>query len=37
VILEIRAGAGGQEAALWAGDLFEMQLHGIGSCTARFV
>jgi peptide chain release factor 1 len=24
VILEIRAGAGGQEAALWAGDLFEM-------------
>ena len=24
VIVEIRAGAGGQEAALWAGDLFEM-------------
>jgi peptide chain release factor 1 len=24
VLLEIRAGAGGQEAALWAGDLFEM-------------
>jgi peptide chain release factor 1 len=24
LILEIRAGAGGQEAALWAGDLFEM-------------
>ncbi|HWC32619.1 MAG TPA: peptide chain release factor 1 [Actinomycetota bacterium] len=24
VVLEIRAGAGGQEAALWAGDLFEM-------------
>ena len=24
VILEIRGGAGGQEAALWAGDLFEM-------------
>ena len=27
VILEIRAGAGGQEAALWAGDLFEMYQH----------
>jgi peptide chain release factor 1 len=27
VILEIRAGAGGQEAALWAGDLFEMYRH----------
>ncbi|MEX0989379.1 MAG: peptide chain release factor 1 [Actinomycetota bacterium] len=24
LLLEIRAGAGGQEAALWAGDLFEM-------------
>jgi peptide chain release factor 1 len=24
VILEVRAGAGGQEAALWAGELFEM-------------
>jgi peptide chain release factor 1 len=24
LIMEIRAGAGGQEAALWAGDLFEM-------------
>ncbi|MBI4260777.1 MAG: peptide chain release factor 1 [Actinobacteria bacterium] len=24
VVVEIRAGAGGQEAALWAGDLFEM-------------
>src|SRR5712691_11549100 len=24
LILEIRAGAGGEEAALWAGDLFEM-------------
>src|SRR4051794_2371099 len=24
VIVEIRAGAGGQEAALWAGDLYEM-------------
>jgi peptide chain release factor 1 len=24
VVLEIRAGAGGQEAALWAGELFEM-------------
>ena len=24
VVLEIRAGAGGQEAALWAGDLYEM-------------
>src|SRR5262249_48406465 len=24
LIVEIRAGAGGQEAALWAGDLFEM-------------
>jgi peptide chain release factor 1 len=24
IIVEIRAGAGGQEAALWAGDLFEM-------------
>ena len=27
LILEIRAGAGGQEAALWAGDLFEMYRH----------
>jgi peptide chain release factor 1 len=27
LILEIRAGAGGQEAALWAGDLFEMYQH----------
>jgi peptide chain release factor 1 len=27
LILEIRAGAGGQEAALWAGDLFEMFRH----------
>ena len=24
IVVEIRAGAGGQEAALWAGDLFEM-------------
>src|SRR5207342_670016 len=24
VIVEVRAGAGGQEAALWAGDLYEM-------------
>ena len=24
VVVEIRAGAGGQEAALWAGELFEM-------------
>ena len=27
VLLEIRAGAGGQEAALWAGELFEMYRH----------
>ncbi len=27
LILEIRAGAGGQEAALWAGDLFDMYRH----------
>jgi peptide chain release factor 1 len=27
VIVEIRAGAGGQEAALWAGELFEMYRH----------
>jgi peptide chain release factor 1 len=27
LIVEIRAGAGGQEAALWAGDLFEMYRH----------
>ncbi|MBA3364031.1 MAG: peptide chain release factor 1 [Actinomycetota bacterium] len=27
LIVEIRAGAGGQEAALWAGDLFEMYQH----------
>jgi peptide chain release factor 1 len=27
VLVEIRAGAGGQEAALWAGDLFEMYRH----------
>jgi peptide chain release factor 1 len=27
VLVEIRAGAGGQEAALWAGELFEMYLH----------
>ncbi|MBI3648312.1 MAG: peptide chain release factor 1 [Actinobacteria bacterium] len=27
VILEVRAGAGGQEAALWAGELFEMYRH----------
>src|SRR5437763_15124718 len=27
VILEIRAGAGGQEAALWAGELLEMYRH----------
>jgi peptide chain release factor 1 len=27
LILEIRAGAGGEEAALWAGDLFEMYRH----------
>jgi peptide chain release factor 1 len=27
VILEIRAGTGGEEAALWAGDLFEMYRH----------
>jgi peptide chain release factor 1 len=27
LILEIRAGAGGQEAALWAGQLFEMYRH----------
>ena len=27
VIVEIRGGAGGQEAALWAGDLFEMYRH----------
>jgi peptide chain release factor 1 len=27
LLLEIRAGAGGQEAALWAGDLFEMYRH----------
>ena len=27
VVVEIRAGAGGQEAALWAGDLFEMYQH----------
>ncbi|HET9671752.1 MAG TPA: PCRF domain-containing protein, partial [Actinomycetota bacterium] len=27
LIVEIRAGAGGEEAALWAGDLFEMYRH----------
>ena len=27
LIVEIRAGTGGQEAALWAGDLFEMYRH----------
>jgi peptide chain release factor 1 len=27
VLVEIRAGAGGQEAALWAGELFEMYRH----------
>ena len=27
VIVEIRAGAGGEEAALWAGELFEMYRH----------
>jgi peptide chain release factor 1 len=27
VLLEIRAGAGGQEAALWAGELFELYRH----------
>ncbi len=27
LIVEIRAGAGGQEAALWAGDLYEMYRH----------
>ncbi|HZD78599.1 MAG TPA: peptide chain release factor 1 [Actinomycetota bacterium] len=27
VVLEIRAGAGGQEAALWAGELFELYRH----------
>ena len=27
VVVEIRAGAGGQEAALWAGELFEMYRH----------
>jgi peptide chain release factor 1 len=27
LLLEIRAGAGGQEAALWAGELFEMYRH----------
>ncbi len=27
VIVEIRAGAGGNEAALWAGELYEMYLH----------
>jgi peptide chain release factor 1 len=27
VIVEIRAGAGGQEAALWAGELFELYRH----------
>jgi peptide chain release factor 1 len=27
LIIEIRAGAGGEEAALWAGDLFEMYRH----------
>jgi peptide chain release factor 1 len=27
VVVEIRAGAGGQEAALWAGDLFELYRH----------
>src|SRR5688572_17041507 len=27
LIVEIRAGAGGQEAALWAGDLYEMYQH----------
>ena len=27
VLVEIRAGAGGQEAALWAGELYELYLH----------
>ncbi len=27
VVMEIRAGAGGQEAALWAGELFELYRH----------